>query len=150
MATAKKKSELPKADGFAEVDVALASSNPGFPDSARKRGSRRVEAELTRDTDYVNEQLNRVLFALDAFKKGDVSVRLTKQNDDIFSEIAEAYNSMVEMIGGVGGEVSRISKVAGVEGNLKAPQPMAQRASGATCSIISTVLSIASRCRCSK
>ncbi|RZK27911.1 MAG: Two-component hybrid sensor and regulator, partial [Hymenobacter sp.] len=79
-----------------------------------------VETEATRDTDYVNEQLNRVLFALDAFKKGDVSVRLTKQNDDIFSEIAEAYNSMVEMIGGVGGEVSRISKVAGVEGNLKA------------------------------
>ncbi len=120
MATAKKKSELPKVDGSGEVDVASASSNPGFPDSARKRGSRRIEAELTRDTDYVNEQLNRVLFALDAFKKGDVSVRLTKQNDDIFSEIAEAYNSMVEMIGGVGGEVSRISKVAGVEGNLKA------------------------------
>jgi len=86
--------------------------------TTRKRGTRR-NAGLT-DTDYVNEQLNRVLFALDAFKKGDVSVRLTKQNDDIFSEIAEAYNSMVEMIGGVGGEVSRISKVAGVEGNLKA------------------------------
>ena len=47
-------------------------------------------------------------------------MRLTKQNDDIFAEIAEAYNSMVDMIAGVGGEVSRISKVAGVEGNLKA------------------------------
>ncbi|RZK43477.1 MAG: Two-component hybrid sensor and regulator, partial [Hymenobacter sp.] len=88
--------------------------------STRKRGTSRQGAEPTQDADYVNEQLNRVLFALDAFKKGDVSVRLTKQNDDIFSEIAEAYNSMVEMIGGVGGEVSRISKVAGVEGNLKA------------------------------
>ena len=90
----------------------------GNMNQTRKRGAGR-SVELT-DTDYVNEQLNRVLFALDAFKKGDVSVRLTKQNDDIFSEIAEAYNSMVEMIGGVGGEVSRISKVAGVEGNLKA------------------------------
>jgi methyl-accepting chemotaxis protein len=88
-------------------------------DQTRKRGSSRG-SEDSQDPGYINEQLNRVLFALDAFKKGDVSVRLTKQNDDIFAEIAEAYNSMVEMIGGVGGEVSRISKVAGVEGNLKA------------------------------
>ena len=88
-------------------------------DQTRKRGSARG-SEDSQDPGYINEQLNRVLFALDAFKKGDVSVRLTKQNDDIFAEIAEAYNSMVEMIGGVGGEVSRISKVAGVEGNLKA------------------------------
>ena len=120
MATAKKNAAPAPVNDAATTDSVEAPSNPGFPDSARKRGSRRVEAEITRDTDYVNEQLNRVLFALDAFKKGDVSVRLTKQNDDIFSEIAEAYNSMVEMIGGVGGEVSRISKVAGVEGNLKA------------------------------
>jgi len=88
-------------------------------DQTRKRGSSRG-SEDSQDPGYINEQLNRVLFALDAFKKGDVSVRLTKQNDDIFAEIAEAYNSMVDMIAGVGGEVSRISKVAGVEGNLKA------------------------------
>ena len=88
-------------------------------DLTRKKGGSRGSVD-TQDPGYVNDQLNRVLYALDAFKKGDVSVRLTKQNDDIFAEIAEAYNSMVEMIGGVGGEVSRISKVAGVEGNLKA------------------------------
>jgi methyl-accepting chemotaxis protein len=120
MATAKKNTARVEPTGGPDPAIESAPSNPERPDSARKRGSRRIEAPLTQDTDYVNEQLNRVLFALDAFKKGDVSVRLTKQNDDIFSEIAEAYNSMVEMIGGVGGEVSRISKVAGVEGNLKA------------------------------
>ncbi|GGK81491.1 hypothetical protein GCM10011405_31600 [Rufibacter glacialis] len=97
-------------------------------DQARKSNSPRQTTQ-TQDSDYINEQLNRVLYALDAFKKGDVSVRLTKQNNDIFSEIAEAYNSMVEMIGGVGGEVSRISKVAGVEGNLKA-RASAESASG--------------------
>ncbi|WP_240737161.1 methyl-accepting chemotaxis protein [Hymenobacter metallicola] len=97
-------------------------------DITRKRGSGRG-SEDSQEADYVNDQLNRVLYALDAFKKGDVSVRLTKQNDDIFAEIAEAYNSMVEMIGGVGGEVSRISKVAGVEGNLKA-RASAENASG--------------------
>ncbi|SHI83268.1 Methyl-accepting chemotaxis protein [Hymenobacter daecheongensis DSM 21074] len=97
-------------------------------DITRKRGSGRG-SEDSQEADYINDQLNRVLYALDAFKKGDVSVRLTKQNDDIFAEIAEAYNSMVEMIGGVGGEVSRISKVAGVEGNLKA-RASAENASG--------------------
>ncbi|MCC2545182.1 HAMP domain-containing protein [Hymenobacter sp. BT175] len=97
-------------------------------DLTRKRGSNRGSTD-SQDPGYVNEQLNRVLYALDAFKKGDVSVRLTKQNDDIFAEIAEAYNSMVEMIGGVGGEVSRISKVAGVEGNLKA-RASAENAAG--------------------
>jgi methyl-accepting chemotaxis protein len=120
MATAKRKPVQSEANGSAEMLTDLAATVPGPVDSTRKRGSRRISADVTQDADYVNEQLNRVLFALDAFKKGDVSVRLTKQNDDIFSEIAEAYNSMVEMIGGVGGEVSRISKVAGVEGNLKA------------------------------
>jgi methyl-accepting chemotaxis protein len=120
MATAKKNTARVEPTDGASPAAEPAASNPERPDSARKRGSHRIEASLTQDTDYVNEQLNRVLYALDAFKKGDVSVRLTKQNDDIFSEIAEAYNSMVEMIGGVGGEVSRISKVAGVEGNLKA------------------------------
>ncbi|WP_240337181.1 HAMP domain-containing protein [Rufibacter psychrotolerans] len=96
-------------------------------DQARKSNTPR-QSQI-QNSDYINEQLNRVLYALDAFKKGDVSVRLTKQNNDIFSEIAEAYNSMVEMIGGVGGEVSRISKVAGVEGNLKA-RASAENASG--------------------
>ncbi|HET9502780.1 MAG TPA: HAMP domain-containing protein [Hymenobacter sp.] len=117
MASAKK----PTASQPDLAPAELEDQAPGLlTNPTRKRGSRRLGPEATQDSDYVNEQLNRVLYALDAFKKGDVSVRLTKQNDDIFSEIAEAYNSMVEMIGGVGGEVSRISKVAGVEGNLKA------------------------------
>ncbi len=85
--------------------------------------------EMLEDKEYTLKQLNRVLFALDAFKKGDISVRLPKEEEDIFADIAEAYNSMVEMIGGVGGEVSRISKVAGVEGNLGA-RASAENASG--------------------
>ncbi|WP_228466714.1 HAMP domain-containing protein [Adhaeribacter swui] len=119
------------------------SSTPTIPKNGQGRSFSRISAggnsarkssvagdgSDTREQTYLNEQLNRVLYALDAFKKGDVSVRLTKQDDDIFAEIAEAYNSMVEMIGGVGGEVSRISKVAGVEGNLKA-RASAESASG--------------------
>ena len=97
--------------------------------SPKKDGASARTSGIGLDDPYINDQLNRVLYALDAFKKGDVSVRLTKQDNDIFAEIAEAYNSMVEMIGGVGGEVSRISKVAGVEGNLKA-RASAENASG--------------------
>ena len=106
--------EMPDAGAVSALDVVRTNN-----DLTRKRGGERGSID-TQDPGYVNDQLNRVLYALDAFKKGDVSVRLTKQNDDIFAEIAEAYNSMVDMIAGVGGEVSRISKVAGVEGNLKA------------------------------
>jgi len=105
---------MPDQGAVSSLDVVRTNN-----DLTRKKGGSRGSLD-TQDPGYVNDQLNRVLYALDAFKKGDVSVRLTKQNDDIFAEIAEAYNSMVEMIGGVGGEVSRISKVVGVEGNLKA------------------------------
>src|SRR6185312_16563971 len=85
-----------------------------------KKISKKAYLDQLEDAEYTYKQLNRVLYALDAFKRGDISVRLQKENDDIFADIAEAYNSMVEMISGVGGEVSRISKVAGVEGNLSA------------------------------
>ena len=70
-----------------------------------RRSFRRSEevVEVLRKEKYSTSQLNRILYALDAFKKGDISVRLTKEEDDIFADIAEAYNSMVEMISGVGG-----------------------------------------------
>ncbi|GHA61026.1 HAMP domain-containing protein [Pontibacter akesuensis] len=123
-------------DAPAATAAAPAKDKPAKPGSLPKpdagaspNGKDKKPELLPNSPEYINEQLNKVLYALDAFKKGDVSVRLTKQNNDIFADIAEAYNSMVEMIGGVGGEVSRISKVAGVEGNLKA-RASAENASG--------------------
>jgi methyl-accepting chemotaxis protein len=74
--------------------------------------------EILKDEAYIAHQLEKILYALDAFKNGDVSVRLSKGADDIFADIAEAYNSMVEMISGVGREVSRISTEAGKDGIL--------------------------------
>ncbi|WP_239022962.1 HAMP domain-containing protein [Pontibacter mangrovi] len=140
----KKAASRAKADkGGATTAVEEAPAKPAAPAAAPEQPSepskpaaekaapvkKLRQGKLPSNPDYISDQLNRVLYALDAFKKGDVSVRLTKQNDDIFADIAEAYNSMVEMIGGVGGEVSRISKVAGVEGNLKA-RASAENASG--------------------
>src|SRR6478735_2427168 len=124
-APAKSASATPASSRLDNTRQAASSSS----DSRKKaRNENNNDVDITSE-DYLNEQLNKVLYALDAFKKGDVSVRLTKQSNDIFAEIAEAYNSMVEMIGGVEGEVSRISKVAGVEGNLKA-RASAENASG--------------------
>ncbi|TXK47919.1 HAMP domain-containing protein, partial [Pontibacter qinzhouensis] len=109
--------------------VAKTTDKPEIPAGKNGQHEEKKSGLKQQDSAYINEQLYKVLYALDAFKKGDISVRLTKQDNDIFAEIAEAYNSMVEMIGGVGGEVSRISKVAGVEGNLKA-RASAESASG--------------------
>jgi methyl-accepting chemotaxis protein len=95
-------------------------------------------SDTLKNEEYATKQLYKILYALDAFKKGDVSIRLTKEEDDIFAEIAEAYNSMVEMISGVGREVSRISKVAGIEGNLTA-RASAENASGFWKDIINNI-----------
>src|SRR6185312_2106926 len=60
-----------------------------------KKISKKAYLDQLEDAEYTYKQLNRVLYALDAFKRGDISVRLQKENDDIFADIAEAYNSMV-------------------------------------------------------
>ncbi|MEM6814702.1 MAG: HAMP domain-containing protein [Bacteroidota bacterium] len=91
--------------------------------SSRKRrytGRRVADEVMFEDIDYVHDQLDRLMFALEAFREGDISVRLSKERNDKFADLAEAYNTMVEMIGGVSTEVSRISRVGGVEGNLDA------------------------------
>ncbi|NMH61514.1 HAMP domain-containing protein [Alteromonas ponticola] len=85
------------------------------------RKSRRVSHDdMFQDTDYVHDQIDRLIFALESFREGDISVRLSKERNDKFADLAEAYNTMVEMIGGVSTEVSRISRVGGIEGNLEA------------------------------
>ncbi len=85
------------------------------------RNSKRVsDEEMFKDSDYMHEQLDRLIFALESFREGDISVRLSKERNDKFADVSEAYNTMVEMIGGVSTEVSRISRVGGIEGNLDA------------------------------
>ncbi len=85
-----------------------------------KKSKRVPDKDMFKDSDYMHEQLDRLIFALEAFREGDISVRLSKERNDKFADVAEAYNTMVEMIGGVSTEVSRISRVGGIEGNLDA------------------------------
>ena len=88
--------------------------------STLKKSRRVTHTEMFKDSKYMHEQLDRLIFALEAFREGDISVRLAKERNDKFADLAEAYNTMVEMIGGVSTEVSRISRVGGIEGNLDA------------------------------
>ncbi len=107
------------------------SSKSKAPAQKKARGktafSKRItNAEMFADNTYVHEQLDRLIFAIEAFREGDISVRLAKERNDKFADLAQAYNSMVEMIGGVSTEVSRISRVGGIEGNLEARAEFAE------------------------
>ena len=98
-----------------------ATENRTQPKRRLVKKSRRVpDKDMFKDHDYMHEQLDRLIFALEAFREGDISVRLSKERNDKFADLSEAYNTMVEMIGGVSTEVSRISRVGGIEGNLDA------------------------------
>ena len=80
---------------------------------AGDKREKEVEAE-----EYKKQQLKRLLEALEAFRRGDTTIRLPKERYDIYGELAESYNKMAEMVGGVTTEISRVAKVAGTEGRL--------------------------------
>jgi methyl-accepting chemotaxis protein len=59
----------------------------------------------------------QLLSALDAFKKGDFSVRLT-ESAGVAGKVAEAFNEVVELNERLVGELERISQVVGKAGRL--------------------------------
>ncbi|KAF5437171.1 Methyl-accepting chemotaxis protein, partial [Candidatus Methanophagaceae archaeon] len=82
-------------------------------------GSERIEVDNGEtEEEYRERQLRHLLEAIDAFKKGDLTLRLPKEKYDIYGELADSYNEMAEMVGGVTTEMSRVAKVAGTEGKL--------------------------------
>ena len=78
-------------------------------------------ATLERTTGF-NEtserQLRELLEALEAVRRGDLTRTLRRQSEDIFGEIADSYNSMVELLNSFGGEVTRVAREVGTEGKL--------------------------------
>ncbi len=67
---------------------------------------------------YSERQLRNLLMALEAFRKGDISVKLVKERDDIYGQLADSYNQAVAMVGGMAVEVSRVARAGGEEGKL--------------------------------
>ncbi|MFH1287707.1 MAG: HAMP domain-containing protein [bacterium] len=64
------------------------------------------------------EQLRELLEAMEAVRKGDLTKKLRRHNEDIFGELAESYNGMVDLLNRFGGEVTRVAKEVGTEGKL--------------------------------
>jgi methyl-accepting chemotaxis protein len=65
-------------------------------------------------------QLELLLDALKAVKKGDLSVRLQVRKDGVMGEIAEAFNDVIGLNENMANEVIRVSREVGVEGKLGA------------------------------
>ena len=63
-------------------------------------------------------QLRELLEALEAIRKGDLTKTLRKGKEDIFGELAESYNSVVDILNRFSGEVTRVAKEVGTEGKL--------------------------------
>src|SRR4051794_39357649 len=60
----------------------------------------------------------QLLTALNAFKKGDFSVRLNFGEDGVAKKVADAFNDVLERNEQLVGELERISQVVGKAGRL--------------------------------
>lgn len=76
---------------------------------------RNLPAELTFDTE---RQLRDLLQAIEAVRRGDLTKRLRSEKYDIFGEIADSYNGMMENLNTFTSEVSRVAREVGTEGKL--------------------------------
>lgn len=67
---------------------------------------------------YIEYQLRNLLDVIEAVRRGDLTKRLTKQKHDIFGEIADSYNGMMESLNSFTSEVTRVAREVGTEGKL--------------------------------
>jgi len=68
----------------------------------------------------IKSRLREFLEAMEAVRKGDLTKKLKKEGRDIFSELAESYNEMVNLLNFFGSEVTRVALEVGTEGKLGA------------------------------
>jgi methyl-accepting chemotaxis protein len=64
------------------------------------------------------QDLRRLLAALSGVRDGNFRKRLTVSGDGIMTEIAAAFNDMVERNQHLAGELARVRRVVGREGKL--------------------------------
>lgn len=74
-----------------------------------------TSTEITFETE---RQLRDLLQAIEAVRRGDLTKRLTRERYDIFGEIADSYNGMMENLNTFTSEVSRVAREVGTEGKL--------------------------------
>lgn len=72
----------------------------------------------TESGEDTERQIKALLEALEAVRKGDLTVRLKKEKEDIFGELVDAYNGLLDVINPFASEVTRVSREVGTEGKL--------------------------------
>ena len=80
-----------------------------------KKPRRHYEYE---EEEGVEDQLRNLLDAIEAVRRGDLTKRLRRQKYDIFGEIADSYNGMMESLNTFTTEVTRVAREVGTEGKL--------------------------------
>jgi HAMP domain-containing protein/signal transduction histidine kinase/DNA-binding response OmpR family regulator len=65
------------------------------------------------------EQMNAILAALSALRRGDATVRLPVSGEGTFGKVSEVFNELVDQSATMADEVARLSQVVGKEGKLK-------------------------------
>lgn len=74
-----------------------------------------IHPEISYETE---RQLRDLLDAIESVRRGDLSKRLKRERQDIFGEIADSYNGMIENLNTFASEVSRVAREVGTEGKL--------------------------------
>ncbi len=90
----------------------------GEGDGEGRRQTDAVEIPAMANGGEAERQLGALLDALEAVRTGNLTIRLKKRREDIFGELADSYNGMVELLGQFGGEVTRVAREVGTEGKL--------------------------------
>jgi len=75
-------------------------------------------ARSRKSDEFETTQARKLLEALEALRKGDLTVRLRKETEDIFGELADSYNQTVDNLNVFASEVTRVAKEVGLEGTL--------------------------------
>jgi len=64
------------------------------------------------------KKLNELLAAMQGFLNGDLTKKLEPEGSDIHTQIAQAYNQIVDTVGGVTSEITRVTSEVANEGTL--------------------------------
>ena len=63
-----------------------------------------------------SEQMNAILIALSALRRGDATARLPVTVEGTFGKVSEVFNELVEQSATMAEEIARLSQVVGKEG----------------------------------
>ncbi len=116
-----KSNGVQKANGAVPHELSKGVVKPVARLSARRVPVPRRPAKPDEYTRFLESRLEAVLEGLKAAGNGDFSVRLPKEGSALSSEVAGAYNALIDKTEGVTTEFVRVAKSVGREGSVTEP-----------------------------